>query len=108
MLGCALAKETHHFLQAEPVLGHGLTEVFSRLRTDPVAGTRRVDFFRSCQPTEAFWGRELAYAYLRNGALLPEPLVGEGIAESLGDPGAAAGIIQAGMALHTRDGWGLR
>jgi 3-oxoacyl-[acyl-carrier-protein] synthase-1 len=106
VLGCTLAEETRHFLQSQPGLGHGLTEAFRRLRTHPVAGTRRMDFFLSCQPTEAFWGREFAYAYLRNGALLPEPLTGEGIAESLGDPGAASGIIQAGMALHARGRWG--
>jgi 3-oxoacyl-[acyl-carrier-protein] synthase-1 len=106
ILGCALAEDTRHFLQPQPVLGDGLTEVFRRLRTHPTAGTRRTDFFLSCQPTETFWGREFVYAYLRNGALLPEPLTGESIAESLGDPGAAAGVIQVGMALHARGRWG--
>ncbi|HYO55822.1 3-oxoacyl-ACP synthase [Archangium sp.] len=106
VLGCALAEEAHPFLQSQPVLGNGLTEAFRQLRTHPVAGARRTDFFLSCQPTEAFWGREFVYAYLRNSALLPEPLTGEGIAESLGDPGAAAGVIQTGMALHARGRWG--
>jgi 3-oxoacyl-[acyl-carrier-protein] synthase-1 len=106
VLGCALAEDARHFSQAQPALGDGLTEVFSRLRTHPVAGTRRVDFFLSCQPTELFWGREFVYAYLRNSRLLPEPLTGESIAESLGDPGAAAGVLQLGMALHARGRWG--
>ncbi|MCY1080183.1 3-oxoacyl-ACP synthase [Archangium lansingense] len=106
VLGCALARDERHFLQSQPPLGHGLTEAFRRLRAHPVAGTRRADFFLSCQPTEAFWGREFTHAYLRNASLLPEPLAGEVIAGSLGDPGAAAGVIQVGMALHARGGWG--
>ncbi|AKQ70359.1 3-oxoacyl-(acyl-carrier-protein) synthase [Myxococcus hansupus] len=106
VLGCALATDERHFLQPQPPLGHGLTEVFQRLRVHPVTGTRRADFFLSCQSTEAFWGREFTQAYLRNIELLPEPLTGEVIAGSLGDPGAAAGIIQTGMALHARGNWG--
>ncbi|GHH02748.1 3-oxoacyl-ACP synthase [Comamonas sp. JC664] len=106
VLGCALATDDRHFMQSRPPLGHGLTHVFHRLRTHPVTGARRADFFLSCQPTEAFWGREFTQAYLRNIELLPEPLTGEVIAGSLGDPGAAAGIIQTGMALHARGNWG--
>ncbi|NOJ83863.1 3-oxoacyl-ACP synthase [Myxococcus xanthus] len=106
VLACALARDERHFLQTQPPLGHGLTEVFQRLRAHPVAGTRRADFFLSCQSTESFWGREFTQAYLRNASLLPEPLTGEVVAGSLGDPGASAGIIQIGMALHARGSWG--
>jgi 3-oxoacyl-[acyl-carrier-protein] synthase I len=105
VLACKLATDAHPFLRAQPTQGEGLTEAFRLLRAHPRAGTRRTDIFLSCQPMEAFWGQEFTYAYLRNGALLPEPLRGDSITGSLGDLGAAAGIVQLAMALHPRRNW---
>lgn len=102
VLACTHTSSKRPFRQSQPALGDGLTEAFRRLRAHPRAGSRRVDFFLSCQPMESFWGQEFTYAYLRNGALLPEPLEGESLAGSLGDPGAAAGALQVGMAMHSR------
>ncbi|MCY1072971.1 beta-ketoacyl synthase N-terminal-like domain-containing protein [Archangium lansingense] len=96
----ALAKEPRHRLQTEPSLAEGLTSVFRQLHAHPAAGSRRVAHVLSCQTGEAYWGHEFNRAYLRNAALMPEPLVGHLVAESQGDVGAGAGAIQLGHALH--------
>jgi len=100
MVGCALAREPHSFLQQKPTQADGLTEAFRQLRQHPIAGTRRVDRILSCQTGESFWAQEFNYAYLRNAPLMPEPLTVNVLAESLGDSGAAAGAVQLGSALH--------
>jgi len=100
VVGCALAHEPHSFLQREPNLAEGLTDAFRQLRRHPVAGSRRVEHVLSCQTGESFWAQEFTYAYLRNAALMPEPLTTTLVAETLGDVGAAAGVIQLGRALH--------
>lgn len=100
LLGSALAREPHSFLQTKPNLAEGLSEAFRQLRQHPVAGIRRVDHILSCQTGESFWAQEFNYAYLRNAPLMPEPLTVSLVADSLGDVGAAAGAIQLGSALH--------
>jgi 3-oxoacyl-[acyl-carrier-protein] synthase I len=100
LVGAALAREPHSFLQRKPNLAEGLSEAFRELRQHPIAGTRRVDHILSCQTGESFWAQEFNSAYLRNSPLMPEPLTVSLVAESLGDAGAAAGAIQFGSALH--------
>ncbi|OJT18920.1 hypothetical protein BO221_39725 [Archangium sp. Cb G35] len=100
VLGCALSHEPHSFLQRKPNMAEGLTNAFRQLRLHPLTGARRVDHILSCQTGETFWAQEFNYAYLRNAALMPEPLTMSQVAESLGDAGAAAGAIQLGSALH--------
>ncbi|WP_235216521.1 beta-ketoacyl synthase N-terminal-like domain-containing protein [Archangium violaceum] len=100
ILALALAQEPRHRLQSEPSLAEGLTAAFRQLHAHPAAGSRRVAHVLSCQTGETFWGHEFNRAYLRNAALMPEPLVAHLVAESLGDLGAGAGAIQLGHALH--------
>lgn len=68
----------------------GLTRVFHRLSRFYQA---RTDGVFSAQPGEGFWGREFSYAYLRNAALMPEPLRMESVGSEIGDTGAAAGGV---------------
>lgn len=107
ILALTLAKEPRHRLQFEPSLAEGLTSAFRQLHAHPAAGSRRVAQVLSCQTGEAFWGHEFNRAYLRNAALMPEPLVGHLVAEGLGDVGAGAGAIQLGYALHVLGELGL-
>jgi 3-oxoacyl-[acyl-carrier-protein] synthase I len=100
LLALALAKEPRYILQSEPSLAEGLTSAFRQLHAHPSAGSRRVAQVLSCQTGETFWGHEFNRAYLRNAAFMPEPLVVHLVAESLGDVGAGAGVVQLGHALH--------
>ncbi|QRK12467.1 3-oxoacyl-ACP synthase [Archangium violaceum] len=95
----AQAEEPNHFLQEKPNLADGLTEAFRQLRIHPRMGTRRVDEILSCQTGENFWAHEFDMAYLRNAALMPEPLAASLVAETLGDAGASAGVLGLGYAL---------
>ncbi len=78
----------------------GLTRIFRQLRrTFPL----RADGVFSAQPGEGFWGREFSYAYLRNVALMPEPLRMETVGADIGDAGAAAGaaaLLRAITSMH--------
>lgn len=100
LLGTALAVEPRPFTRREPSLAEGLTEALQVLRRDAVAGARRVDGVLACQPGESFWGTEFTRAYLRNAALMPEPLWVGVAGEGLGDAGAGAGPVMMGVALH--------
>jgi 3-oxoacyl-[acyl-carrier-protein] synthase-1 len=100
ILAVALAKEPRPMTRREPSGAEGLTEAFHHLRNHPIAGTRRVVRVLSCQTGETYWGHEFNRAYLRNAALMPEPLLVELVAETLGDAGASSGVIQVGQALH--------
>jgi 3-oxoacyl-[acyl-carrier-protein] synthase-1 len=100
LLGTALAVEPRPFSRPEPCLAEGLTAALGALRRDPVAGARRVDTVLACQPGESFWGTEFSRAYLRNAALMPEPLRVHLAGEGLGDAGAGAGPVMLGVALH--------
>lgn len=100
LLGTALAVEPKPFSQRSPSLAEGLTEVLHALRRDAVAGTRRLDAVLACQPGDSFWGTEFSRAYLRNAALMPEPLRVHVAGEGLGDAGTGAGPVMLGVALH--------
>lgn len=84
-----------------PNLARGLTDTLRALHRslDPPG---RVGQVLSCQTGEAFWAQEFARAYLRCSELFSEPLAVELVADSLGDVGAAAGVIQGGLALLRR------
>jgi len=105
LLGTALAVEPRAFMGREPSLAEGLTEALRVLRHDAVAGARRVDGVLACQPGESFWGTEFTQAYLRNTALMPEPLRVGVAGEGLGDAGAGAGPVMMGVALHRARWW---
>lgn len=96
----ALSREPHCFLQREPNLAEGLSDALRQLGQHPELAGRRVRDVLSCQTGELFWAREFTYAYLRNAEWMPEPLTVSLIAKSLGDPGAAAGVIQLGSGLY--------
>ncbi len=106
LLGCVTAQEpqpfatVHRHPNAAPSTGAGLTTALRMLRLDPECGAQRADRVCSCQPGGAYWGAEFTNAYLRNAALMPEPLTVDSLADTLGDLGAAAGAVQLGLALH--------
>jgi 3-oxoacyl-[acyl-carrier-protein] synthase-1 len=100
VLGTTLGVEPRPFTQRAPSLAEGLTQVFRAVRIDPVLGARRMDAVLACQPGEEFWSTEFSRAYLRNAALMPEPLRIRTAGEYLGDAGAGAGPVMLGAALH--------
>jgi 3-oxoacyl-[acyl-carrier-protein] synthase I len=83
-----LTRDPQPFCHGGPSRGAGLTESFAELRRR-VSG--RVDILYPGTPARGWWARELSYAYLRNAALMPEPLTVTCIHEHLGDLGAATG-----------------
>jgi 3-oxoacyl-[acyl-carrier-protein] synthase-1 len=99
--------ESESFLSAHagtsgPMQAHGLTRLFRALAP---AFTSRAGVVVSGQSIEGFWGRELAYAYLRNASVMPEPFVHISTAYEIGDAGVAAGAVAIGRAvdvLHPR------
>ena len=101
VLSVATGREPHPFLSEGPSVAKGLTDVFRQLRQQFPRGGRRVDTVLSCQTGESFWSTEFVRAYLRNAALMPEPLSVGLVAECLGDIGAAAGALQLASALHS-------
>ncbi|WP_437719505.1 3-oxoacyl-ACP synthase [Sorangium sp. So ce448] len=102
VLGVALGTEPVPFASQVPSAADGLTGVFRALRGDAAAGARRVDEVMSCQPGESFWATELSRAYLRNAALMPEPLALSAAGEWLGDAGAGAAPVMLAAALQRR------
>ena len=80
--------------------GEALTRVFAALRTSSNVMALRAERVLSCQTSEDYWAQEFANAYLRNAPLLPEPLVAPLIAQSLGDTGAAAGLVALAQGAH--------
>lgn len=99
IVGAALGVEQVPFASPSPTLSEGLTEVFRALRTDPLAGARRVGLVAACQPGESFWGTEFMRACLRNTALMPEPLAVLRAGDSLGDAGAGAAPVMLAAAI---------
>jgi len=87
-----LAHEMHPAAHARDRLSaaDGLTAVFRQLRST-IEG--RLDRVYAAVTSEACYGREFSYAYLRNASLMPEPLHHETISQTLGDVGAAAGAM---------------
>jgi 3-oxoacyl-[acyl-carrier-protein] synthase-1 len=104
LLHTAVAQEPRHFGQAEPNLGDGLTAALRELRTHPSTRGRRVDRLFTCETGERFWAEELACAYFRNVALMPEPFVRTLAAEGFGDLGASAGAVMAAMGVQAVQG----
>ncbi|AEI64599.1 3-oxoacyl-[acyl-carrier-protein] synthase [Corallococcus macrosporus] len=100
LLGTELGVEPSPFTQQAPSTAEGLTRVLRQLRQNRESGARRVDGVLACQPGESFWGTEFSRAYLRNTALMPEPLCVGLAGEGLGDAGAGAGPVMVGVALH--------
>ena len=98
--GTALAVDSKPFAQRAPSDANGLTAVLHTLRRDAVIGARRVDAVFACQPGDSFWATEFSRAYLRNAALMPEPLRVHLAGEGLGDADAGAGPVMLGVALH--------
>jgi 3-oxoacyl-[acyl-carrier-protein] synthase I len=100
LLACATAQEHHHRRQTAPNAAEALTAVFRALRTAPATQGRRADMFLTCETGEPFWTEEVAMAYLRNTALMPEPFRRTMAAEALGDLGAAAGAVMTAIGLQ--------
>lgn len=92
VVAAAVGREPQPFLLAGDRIGagEGLSAVFRRLRAD-VDG--RVDQVFAGTSGQLHFGREFSHAYLRNEALMPEPLQCEPLSHALGDVGAAAGAI---------------
>jgi 3-oxoacyl-[acyl-carrier-protein] synthase I len=100
VIQAAVGCEARHFHHAEPNQGKGLTAVLRAVRTHPAVRGRRADLLFTCETGERFWADELAMAYFRNVALMPEPFVRSPAAEGLGDLGAAAGAVMTALGVH--------
>ncbi|WP_371879598.1 beta-ketoacyl synthase N-terminal-like domain-containing protein [Nannocystis punicea] len=87
---CALAREPHPRGLGGPYVAAGLTDILRELRQER---RDRVDVVISAQTGEGCYGRGFSYAYLRNTALMPEPLCVSTLGASLGDAGAGAGAM---------------
>lgn len=74
----------------------GLTRLFESLRGGLA---QRAGAVVSAQPSEGYWGREFAFAYLRNEPMMPEPLYATSSSTLLGDAGAAGGAIALQLAI---------
>lgn len=94
----ASARDPHPFDGPEPGRGDGLTRVFRELAA---ARPGRVDEVFAAQTSEGFWGRDFNYAYLRNPALMPEPLALTLVGADLGDMGSAAGAAALVLTLES-------
>lgn len=68
----------------------GLSTAFRQLR---LGFGGRVDEVFAAITGERYFAQEFAHAYLRNSALMPEPLRFRSIAASLGDVGAVSGVL---------------
>jgi 3-oxoacyl-[acyl-carrier-protein] synthase-1 len=86
----AVGTEPRPRFDSRPSQAEGLTRVFHHLRQQLGA---RVDQVFSAQTGQGFYGRQLAYAHLRNTTLMPEPMRIRELGPCLGDVGAAAGTI---------------
>lgn len=93
VLACALSEDPRPFTSSDPNLAEGLSAALRQLGKEPAATARRPDRVLSCGTGETFWATELSRAYLRNAALMPEPMITEYSAESFGDAGAASGAL---------------
>lgn len=99
LLCCATSRESRHLRQEAPNTAEALTAVFHELRVHPATQGRRADLLLTSETGEPFWTAELAAAYLRNVALMPEPFTRTTAAEGLGDLGAAAGAVMTALGL---------
>ncbi len=99
LLCCATSRESRHLRHEAPNTAEALTSVFHELRVHPATQGRRADLLLTSETGEPFWTAELATAYLRNVALMPEPFTRTTAAEGLGDLGAAAGAVMTALGL---------
>ncbi len=95
---CTVGRDPHPRTSDQPNTGLGLTGVFRALRR---SFPSRVDEIYSAQTGELYYGREFSYAYLRNTALMPEPLRLAELGNTLGDAGAAAAPMATICALSS-------
>lgn len=91
--------ESEPFGQREPSRSAGLTDALQQVREQLGPGDR-IDHALSCQWDAGYWGGELSRAYIRTPSVFPEPFAIDAIAETLGVPGAAAPILQLGVAMQ--------
>lgn len=100
----AKATEPRPITNPEPSTALGLADLFRQLRATHPQRLGAVYNGISC---EGFYGMEFSNAYLRNNALMPEPLRNHVVGNAFGDVGAAAGavaFVQAVAALKPRRG----
>ncbi|PRQ03420.1 3-oxoacyl-(acyl carrier protein) synthase [Enhygromyxa salina] len=90
----ALDREPEPRNTGAPPRAVGLTRAFAQVRVNQAA---RPDVVVTALPPQRWWGREFSHAYLRNAALMPEPLVTVAPSVALGDLGAAAGAVALGV-----------
>ncbi|NVB41769.1 hypothetical protein G6O69_28305 [Pseudenhygromyxa sp. WMMC2535] len=84
----AMTVDPQPFASGEPARASGLGAAFRELRS---RGAGRVDIAHGVAPSEGWWAQDFTYAYLRNAALLPEPLTVTTLHDSLGEMGPAGG-----------------
>jgi 3-oxoacyl-[acyl-carrier-protein] synthase I len=100
IVAASTGREARHFRQSLPNNAKALTGVLRALRKLPAARGRQADLLFTCETGEHFWSQEFALAYLRNAAIMPEPLRKTMAAESFGDLGAAAGSMMLVMGVY--------
>lgn len=95
----AIAQEraTVPFTQVEQVSGDALAAAFRSLRE---GGATRVHRVIAAHSGEGYFGRSFAHAYLREADVMPEPLEVSLIADTVGDVGAAAGILGMAFSMY--------
>lgn len=88
----AVAREPQPLIAASSTIS-GATGLSAVFRTLAAGFSERVDEVFAATSGEGYFGREFTHAYLRNAALMPEPLRHKPLSGMLGDVGAAAGAI---------------
>jgi len=84
-------------LNADRVSGDGLAATFRALRQD---GLRRVDRVVAAHSGEGYFGHCFSHAYLREVEIMPEPLRVDLTADTVGDIGAATGMLALAFASY--------
>jgi 3-oxoacyl-[acyl-carrier-protein] synthase-1 len=95
--GVAVTRAPIAFTQARSISADGLASAF---RTFRHLGATRVHRIVAAHSGEGYFGRSFGQAYLREIELMPEPLTVEGIADRVGDVGAAAGLLGMAFGLY--------
>ena len=93
-------REPQHFNSDGTNTASALSIALQAIRTHPKVAGCRADLLFTCETGERFWADEVAMAYFRNVALMPEPFVRTTAGEAFGDLGAAAGAVQFAMGLE--------
>jgi 3-oxoacyl-[acyl-carrier-protein] synthase I len=100
LLCASIEREARHFGHEQPNTGRALSAALRKAFHSPPVARRRADLLYTCETGERYWTDELALAYFRNVAQMPEPFVRTTAAEAFGDLGAAAGAVQFAMGLQ--------